>query len=285
MNNFINLAHLKFFCDTVVYQSISEAAKMNFISQPAVTQAIQKLENVFGVPLLIHNKQKLIVTKHGQIVFDQAPEIFKSVKETFDKVNETKGVITGILKFVTTKSLGMSFFAPTYSKIRKNLPHVDARIDMGGKNYIRSALKREDVEFAIVVYDHNFAQFAKHSIKKGHFNLYQSKKAPNNIIDQGVFIDANEGMHIHQLNEFFSENNHSFKINAIAGWELVANFANLGIGVGFFPDYIASEARFPNLKPHPIKTPPFEYEIAAIYNKSTHLSQAARAIIEQFTLE
>lgn len=285
MNNFINLSHLKFFCDTVTYNSISEAAKMNFITQSAVSQAINKLESIFGVPLLLHNKQKLVLTEHGQILFCQAAEIFKIVKDTYNKVNQIKEDITGVLKFVTTKSLGMSFFAPTYTKIRKNLPHVDLRIDMGGKNYIRNALKREDVEFAIVVYDHNFNQFAKHSIKRGIFNLYQSKNVPKDLINQGVFVDENEGMYIRDLREYFSKNNHSYAIKAIAGWELVAHFTNLGIGVGFFPDYIASETRFSNLKPHPIKLPSYEYEIAAIYNKSADLSRAAYAFIEQFSLE
>ena len=49
MNPAINLIHLKFFCDAVVYESITEAAKMNYISQSAVSQAITKLESIFGV--------------------------------------------------------------------------------------------------------------------------------------------------------------------------------------------------------------------------------------------
>lgn len=310
MNNFINLAHLKFFCDAVIYKNISEAAKMNFITQSAISQAINKLEHIYGVPLLTHNKQTLILTEYGKIVFDEATEIFKSVKIAFDKINQAKTEITGVVKFATTKSLGMSFFAPTYTKIQKNLPHVKLKIDMGGKSYIRTALKREEVECAIVVYDHNFSQFAKHTIKKGFFNLYQSIyreeedrfdevvacpnskswpgsgiNSPENFINQGIFIDEYKGMHIDSLRNFFSGKGYSFEMEAISGWELVAHFTNLNIGVGFFPDYIASETRFPNLRLHSMKLPPFEYEIAAIYNKSTKLSRSAQAFIEQFTLD
>lgn len=280
MNNFINLTHLKFFCDTVTYSSISEAAKMNYITQSAISQAINKLEGIFGVPLLFSSKQKIVLTEHGQIVFDQAPAIFKAVRETFNKVNHIKDEVAGTLKFVTTKSLGMSFLAPTYSRIKSNLPFLDLKIDMGGKSYIRNALRKEQVEFAIVIYDHNFSQFAKHTIQKGYFNLYQSKKNPDNHIDQGVFVDELEGMYIGDLRQFLSTN----EMKAIAGWELVAHFTNLGIGVGFFPDYIASKDRFPNLELHPIRVPSFEYEIAAIYNKSAELSRSAYAFIEQFTL-
>ena len=85
----------------------------------AVSQAIHKLEVIMGAQLVIHNRQKFQITGEGQIVFEQARKIFKAVQDAYDKVNQTKEEITGLLKFVTTKSLGMSFLAPTYKQIRK----------------------------------------------------------------------------------------------------------------------------------------------------------------------
>lgn len=108
---------------------------------------------------------------------------------------------------------------------------------------------------------------------------------PETFVTDEIFIEQEDGLYISQLKDFFLRNNYSFQTKAISGWELVANFANLGIGVGFFPDYLASDTRLPNLTLHPIKLPPFEYEIAAIYNKTTKLSRAANAVIEQFILE
>jgi LysR family transcriptional regulator, carnitine catabolism transcriptional activator len=48
MNPLINLMHLKFFCDAVTFSSISEAAKRNYVTQSAVSQAIAKLEQILG---------------------------------------------------------------------------------------------------------------------------------------------------------------------------------------------------------------------------------------------
>lgn len=284
MNPLINLVHLKFFCDAVVYKSISEAAKMNYITQSAVSQAIHKLEIILGTPLVIHNRQKFQITDEGRIVFEQARHIFKAVQDTFDKVNQTKEEITGLLKFVTTKSLGMSFLAPTYLQVRQNLPRVDLKFRMGGLNLIRTALKQEEAEFAIVVYDHNFTQFAKHPIRKGRLHLYHETDTPYQLLEDGIYVDDLEGMYIKELQEHVeSTENASLKMQAIAGWELVARFTDLKIGIGFFPDYIVSNGRYPNIKIYPYETPPFEYEICAIYNKGTQLSRTALAFIDQFT--
>lgn len=286
MNPGINLVHLKFFCDAVVYESISEAAKMNYISQSAVSQAITKLETIFGRQLVYYHRQRLTLTEEGKIVFNQAHVIFKSVQETFDKVNQTKKEITGTLRFVTTKSLGMSFIAPSYRLLKQNLPLLDFKFRMGGLNLIRMALKREEAEFAIVVYDHNFDQFEKFHLRKGLFHLYQSKEAPSRFIEQGVFVDDFDGMYVKELQSHLNENGLQKKIlNAISGWELVARFTQLNIGVGFFPDYIISNNRYPNIDIHSLDRPIFDYEICAIYNKGIKLSRNAQSFLENFSLE
>ncbi len=287
MNSLFNLQHLKFFCDSVTYSSISEAAKMNYVTQSAVSQAIGKLEKQLGVPLISHNRQKLFVTQEGKILYENAKDIFKSVRKAMDKVNETKEEISGLLSFVTTKSLGMSFLAPMYQRIKKELPLVDLKFKMGGLNLIRTYLKRETAEFAIVVYDDNFYDFNNIPLDKGKFHLYQAKSSPESQILEGIFVDELEGPYVKELLHYFNAHeNGPLKIKAeTSGWELNARFTDLGIGVGFFPDYLVKNERYPNIKVHPQKIPDFEYDICAIYNKTTELSRAALAFIDKFTMD
>ena len=129
---------------------------------------------------------------------------------------------------------------------------------MGGLNLIRTALKRIEAEFAIVVYDHNFDQFEKIPLKKGQLHLYRAKDAPSNLIKNGIFVDDAEGLYVKELKAHLEQQGYQNAIqDAIAGWELVARFAQLGIGVGFFPDYIVANNRFPEMAVHPLHTPSF----------------------------
>ena len=196
MNPLINLLHLKFFCDAVTYNSISESAKMNFVTQSAVSQAISKLEIVLGTQIVVHSRQKFQVTEAGNIVYEQARQIFKSVQDTYDKINENKNTISGLVKFVSTNSLGMSFLAQYFIKMRDTLPQVDWNFRLGGLNFIRNALRQGEAEFAIVVSDHNFEQFTSHPLKSGQFNLYQHKEAPHHQIENGIFVDHYESMYV-----------------------------------------------------------------------------------------
>lgn len=281
MNETINLIHLKFFCDAVLYESISEASKKNYVSQSAVSQAITKLETVFGAQLVFLNRQKLQMTDEGKIVFEQAKNIFSAVKTTFDKVNETKEQLTGTLRFVTTKSLGMSHVAPWYREFKSRYPKVDFVFRMGGLNIIRTALKREEVEFAIVVYNEEFHQFEKYSLQKGVFNLYQSTDLDSEAIQEGVFVCEQDCMYVNELRQYMTGLGYENPIReSIAGWDIAARFTELNVGVSFFPDYVLATNRYPNIIVHPLKIPTYEYEICAIYNKGVKLSRAAKLFLE-----
>ncbi len=132
MNPMINLSHLQFFCDAVAYGSISEAAKKNFVTQSAISQAIKKLETIFQTKLIFQNRHKLQLTDEGQILYSHSSKIFMAMKDTFEEIHRCQNKLGGFFKFIMTKSLSMSFFAPLYRTLRNDLPDITFKFRMGG---------------------------------------------------------------------------------------------------------------------------------------------------------
>ena len=61
--------NLRIFITVAELESLTEAAKKLYISQPAVSQAIKKLEEELGVKLFIRNKRsRLMLTDIGKKV-------------------------------------------------------------------------------------------------------------------------------------------------------------------------------------------------------------------------
>lgn len=280
----INLLHLKFLCDAVIYNSISEAAKVNFVTQSAVSQGISKLERILGTAILLHSRKKFLLTEEGKIVFEQARAVFKSIQNIYDGINQNKETVAGELKFVTTKSLGMSLLPVCYKKMKAHLPEVELSVKLGGLNYIRNSIKQGDVEFGIVLYDRDFAQFARQPLKSGRFHLYQCVDKQHQRIENGVLVNYYEGTYVNELRDYLHQSS-TLKIQTeLSGWEVIARFTELNMGIGFFPDYIMANERYPTIKMYPLELPPFDYEICVIYNKGEKLSRVASAFIEQFSL-
>lgn len=67
MDKIPNIRHLRVFREVARRQSVSAAADHEFLSQPAVTQAIAKLEGDLGVSLFDRRSNGLFVTEIGEI--------------------------------------------------------------------------------------------------------------------------------------------------------------------------------------------------------------------------
>jgi LysR family transcriptional regulator, regulator for genes of the gallate degradation pathway len=71
-----NLRHLRAFLAVVDFGSVTRAAEICFVSQPAVTQAINKLEQVAGAALFQRTPQGLFPTEAGNLLGGRARRAF-----------------------------------------------------------------------------------------------------------------------------------------------------------------------------------------------------------------
>lgn len=76
----IDLELYRIFCKVVKYKNISKIAESMYISQSAVTQSIQKLENMLGGKVFYRNKKGVELTEEGKNLY----EYIKDSVETMD---------------------------------------------------------------------------------------------------------------------------------------------------------------------------------------------------------
>ncbi|WP_102224592.1 LysR family transcriptional regulator [Acidimangrovimonas sediminis] len=71
-----NLRHLRVFLAVAEGGSVTRAAALSYLSQPAVTQAIAKLEGQTGGPLFLRNPQGFFPTEAGEVLRRRAVRAF-----------------------------------------------------------------------------------------------------------------------------------------------------------------------------------------------------------------
>lgn len=77
MKNTPNLRHLRAFCSVAKRHSISRASEEIFLSQPAITQAISKLEESLSSPLFDRKVEGMFLTDAGKIWFERVSRAIK----------------------------------------------------------------------------------------------------------------------------------------------------------------------------------------------------------------
>ena len=84
MSNNMNLYYI--FYEVAMTKNISKAASDLYISQPAISKAINRLESNLECKLFTRNSRGVVLTNEGEILFEQIKEAVEAIKEGEEKI-------------------------------------------------------------------------------------------------------------------------------------------------------------------------------------------------------
>ena len=102
-----NLTFLRYFLSAAQSKSISKAAKENFVSQSAISQAIRKLETALSKQLITHEQNRFQLTADGELLLEKSKEVFTIFSEIEDSFNDSLTLRTGASIWTEAKVSGV----------------------------------------------------------------------------------------------------------------------------------------------------------------------------------
>ncbi|WP_375451675.1 LysR family transcriptional regulator [uncultured Devosia sp.] len=85
------MRELRQFVEVASRHSISAAAKHLNISQPALSRAIQKLEQSYGAPLFVRNGAGMELSPYGSALYSRAVQIIPALDEVREEIEQLQG--------------------------------------------------------------------------------------------------------------------------------------------------------------------------------------------------
>lgn len=278
----INFTHLKYFCDTAKYGSFSIAAKKNFISQSAVSQAIHKLEESLNKKLVVYNAKQFSLTKDGELVFSKSQNIFNALTDLETTLNYHEKEYCGCIEIACTHSFALGLLPKYLKLITEKYPLINFSFRLGHTDLIKKWLKNGSIDFGIVIDNEDLSGLDCYEILSGEYKLYSSKNYNKNITELKVLI-SEERPETNKLKDLYSNkfNNKLPILMEVSSWEVIANFAEVELGVGFIPDYVARR-RKNILKELDLGLAKIPYKLFVVLRKDTKLTKNVDAIINLF---
>ena len=133
MNNNINLEYYKVFYVVAKYLNITNASDALFVSQPAVTQAIQKLENLLGGKLFYRQRNGVELTEEGKNLYNYIKGSIEALDNAADRFTQYALLEKGSLKIKLGGTIGNSFAYELIAKYAKKYPNIKIEI-AGGRS-------------------------------------------------------------------------------------------------------------------------------------------------------
>lgn len=121
---------LKTFMTVVRYGSLSQAAKELFISQPAVTLQIHKLEKEYKETLLYRRARGIELTPAGKVLYEYAQHISRLYDELTEEIGALSGEVRGTLRIGATLTVGEYFLPPVLGRFKDEHPETDIILEI-----------------------------------------------------------------------------------------------------------------------------------------------------------
>lgn len=140
---------LRTFIAIVQEKSISGAAKRLFVTQPAVSLALKRLEAQLGQSLVERNSHVFKVTKAGQIVYQEAIAMHSNIARLSLAVQDARPEISGHIRIITVSGFQSSFFDQALHAFHLKHPLVTCELDVMPSHDVRQAVLHGRTSFGI----------------------------------------------------------------------------------------------------------------------------------------
>ena len=279
----MNLSQLKYFYDAARFESVTESAKTNFVTQSAVSQAIRSLESDLKVKLIHHKKNTFGLTDEGRVTLKECAVIFGAIENLKTNVARSRSVFSGDLKIASTNSIALSVLSPAIKSISKKHPDLNIRLKMGNSDQVKEYLKTHEAEIGFILEDDEMDELEAREIKQGEFLLVASSKYKNTGAFKDIIITRPSKIEISSLKMKLGSDIR-FKMEVFS-WELIRQLCLDCAGIGYLPDYLVLEdlekERLKVVKPE-LKL--FKYKLMSVHLRGRVLNSAAEEFLKNLSI-
>ncbi len=146
----LNIENLKMFCLVVDEGSISQAARLSFMSQPAVTRQIHQLENFYGTLLFDRKEGKLTVTDAGKRLYPFAQEIIHDFNRSIEVIQQAIGKYNAKLIVGASLTIGEYLLPRLLGGFKKQAPDIRVTLNIKNTPSILEDLANDVIDLALV---------------------------------------------------------------------------------------------------------------------------------------
>lgn len=124
-----NLNYYKVFLTAAKTGSISKAAQVLYISQPAVSKSISNLEDGLGIKVFDRGARGVKLTDEGRILYEHVNSAFENISQAEDEIKRINELGIGQLKIGASTSLCKHILLDYLKDFIISYPHIKLTID------------------------------------------------------------------------------------------------------------------------------------------------------------
>lgn len=188
----MNLRRLKYFVKIVDIGSLTQAAEVLHIAQPALSQQVATLEGELNQQLLIRTKRGVTPTEAGKILYTHARTILRQCEQAHLAVSNAGHTLSGQVSIGLAPGTAASAITlPLLQAVRAELPDVVVYLHENNGSLLNDKLLGGQLDMA-VLYDRSpVAGITNQPLLKEDLFLVGTRECPGQSVDLAAVANMN----------------------------------------------------------------------------------------------
>ncbi len=268
-------------------KNMTRAGEELFISQPAISQAIKKLETELGGTLFLRSNKGMELTEEGKMFYSYIKDALELINNAEAEFTSFKDLDKGEVKIGISTTLTKLVLMDTIKEFHKNYPNIDIKITNELTSNLIENLKRGKLDFVIYnesdIKEIGIELKVIKKLKEGFiYNPYFYKddiKSIKDIINYPLILQKNESNSRKRLDNYCLSNGIILKPKMeVVSQDLILEFTNAGLGIGYTLVDL-TKIKYPELKELSINKEIPRVDIILATNKGINLTFAAKKFL------
>lgn len=183
---------------TVIVQcgSISRASEELCLTQPAVSNALRRLEEQIGYKLIRRGGSAYEVTAEGRVLYAESMEILAQISRMTDRLSDTHKEISGTVNLMLASHVVCPFYDQMLMEFHHAFPSIKFKMEVAKSGNIANQVLQKNITAGIglvnkkdekLEYLHLFSEFFGFFCGKGH-RLFGKKNVDIKELQDEEFI-------------------------------------------------------------------------------------------------
>jgi LysR family hydrogen peroxide-inducible transcriptional activator len=289
----VTLSELRYVVAVAQERNFGRAAARCFVSQPALSVAIQKLEQELGVPLFERGKSEVTVTALGERIVEQAQRVLEEAEQIRDIARHGQDQLVGKFRIGVIRTVAPYLLPDLIPALHARASAMPLEIEEDLTDTLAQLLKSGRLDALILAQPFDLTGVVVEPLYEEPFEVvvpYEHPWAQRKSIDPGELAGENcillnvgncfRNQVLETCPELNKPGTELTKSNSI---ETIRNMVASGLGISVLPSgaltqkyYSQLVVRVPFAEPRPTR------RIALAYRKSFPRPAAIRVITDAF---
>lgn len=275
----MTLNELRYIVALAQERSFGRAAAKCFVSQPALSVAIQKLEDELGAPLFERGKSEVTVTPVGERIVEQAQRVLEETARIREIAQAGRNQLVGTLKLGVIYTVAPYLLPDLIPALHDIAPQMPLEIDENLTEQLEVALRSGAIDAAIIalpfhppavvtefLYEEPFQVVVPH----GHKWAKRKSIAPDELpSEHTILLNVGHCFRDQVLDACPELNRADSQVTRTSSLETVRNMVASGLGVSVLPrDALTPKYHSRMVVAVPFTKPAPSRRVALAYRKS-----------------